>query len=430
MRVLFIHHGADIGGAGQCLLELLTSLEPFDVQSLVVVPYDGAMRAASNARGLRTVVVPSKWWVTERSRSVPDLRRYLKHLPSRLQDYRRLIEAEKIDLVFTNTSVVAEGAMAACMTGRPHVWNVLEMLKVDPDLMPVVPLAMLQRAIGDLSTRVIAVSESVRRDLAVEVPAGKLSVVHTGITPPVSSRGSQKTRELLGLAQGTPVVLFAGLLSRRKGVLELVDAAALVLKAIPQAVFLLAGADGGCERQVRARIRELRIGSGVRLLGYRRDCADLLACCDMVVMPSKADPLPVSVLEAIHAGKPVVATRSGGCEEMIEDGISGYLVPVDDVAQMADRIINVLGDTSGAQAMGQRGRERAESLFSLASHGQAMFHVFQESVSAGPVSRQVVPDWIESASRIRGDSTLAIAMGNALLWARRGTNRLHRLAGR
>ena len=114
-----------------------------------------------------------------------------------------------------------------------------------------------------------------------------------------------------------PVVTFVGILSERKGVVDFVESARLVLQRFPKAIFVMAGPDGGKGREAIAKIDKYGIRDSFRILGNRSDVPRILSASDMLVLPSLADPLPLAVLEAMAAGIPVVATRSGGCEEMV-----------------------------------------------------------------------------------------------------------------
>jgi glycosyltransferase involved in cell wall biosynthesis len=121
----------------------------------------------------------------------------------------------------------------------------------------------------------------------------------------------------------------------------------------------------GPERAALARlIDELGVGERVRLLGWRTDTGPLLRRADVFVSSSRHEPLGNMVLEAFSAGTAVVAARAEGPGEVIRDGIDGVLVPVDDVAAMADAIRAVLADSVRAAALGAAGRARYEAEFS------------------------------------------------------------------
>jgi glycosyltransferase involved in cell wall biosynthesis len=142
-------------------------------------------------------------------------------------------------------------------------------------------------------------------------------------------------------------------LDRPKGLSDLLAAAQLV----PEAFFVLAGE--GREREIlQTRARALGIANRVSFLGHRNDIPDLLASCDVFVLPSLYEGLPVSVLEAMAAGKPVVATAVGGTCEVVLHGQTGLLVPPRDPAALARAIRTLLADPDLVQQLTQAAKVR------------------------------------------------------------------------
>lgn len=157
----------------------------------------------------------------------------------------------------------------------------------------------------------------------------------------------------------------AGRLSPEKGFDQLIAAAALVVKEDPQTGFVIFG-DGKLRQELERDIAERRLEQNVVLAGFRTDVERFLPHLDLAVLSSHTEGLPVIVLEALAARVPVVATAVGGVPEVIEDGLSGYLVPPGDPAALARRIQDALRVESVRLAMGQRGRQRVAHEFSFA----------------------------------------------------------------
>jgi glycosyltransferase involved in cell wall biosynthesis len=252
-------------------------------------------------------------------------------------------------------------------------------------LRPFLPLPRLYGLMGELSQRIVAVSAAVRDELAPHIAGDKLAVIHTGLPDPGPAPVIDKTA-VLGVAHDTPVVAFVGLLSHRKGVVDLIEAARLVVAAMPQARFVLAGRDGGAAAEVRRLIDRYALGSAVRWLGPRSDVPAILAASDLLVLPSLADPLPVAVLEAMSFGLPAAATRSGGCEEMVADGETGLLVPPGDRPALAAAILRLLGDPATRAAMGARGRARFLAEFTQAGYVERFARLIEETIAARPAA--------------------------------------------
>jgi glycosyltransferase involved in cell wall biosynthesis len=201
--------------------------------------------------------------------------------------------------------------------------------------------------------RYIAVSQAVAGVLCqgFQIPCRKIRVVHNGVRIAASNRAP--------CIRKYPVVLMTGRLSKEKGHEYLLQAAALV----PHLTVELAG-EGPERPSLEAKARELGIEDRVSFLGYREDVADLLANCDVFVLPSLTEGLPVSVLEAMAASRPVIASEVGGNKEVVVHGETGLLVPPRDAAALADALRRTVCDPAVARQFGVAGKARVEREFS------------------------------------------------------------------
>jgi len=158
--------------------------------------------------------------------------------------------------------------------------------------------------------------------------------------------------------------LFLGRLGQRKGSYDLLNAAALIAATRPD-LRLMMGGDGELEG-VRERAAELGIADKVDLLGWVRgeEKERLLGDAVLYALPSYNEGLPVSVLEAMAAGLPILGTPVGGIPEALTDGVEGFLVEPGDVPALADRLERLLGDPKLARRMGEAARRKVEAAFS------------------------------------------------------------------
>jgi glycosyltransferase involved in cell wall biosynthesis len=221
----------------------------------------------------------------------------------------------------------------------------------------------------------------VSRDLALRlrerlhIPARKLQVVHNGI-PLAAFNGpgvNPVLRASLSSDSGRPIVLTVARLDAQKGLGYLLEAAVLA----PDAQFVLAG-EGPERAALEAQAAALGIAERVSFLGYRTDIADLIAACDLFVLPSLFEGLPLSVLEAMAAVRPVIATAIGGTDEAITPGETGLLVPPADPAALAGAIRALLGDRPLAERLARAGRARVEAEFSAAHMVREVTQVYRE----------------------------------------------------
>jgi glycosyltransferase involved in cell wall biosynthesis len=217
--------------------------------------------------------------------------------------------------------------------------------------------------IGRGSDAVIACSqEDRRRMIEVEgIPAQKVVFVPNGIVGRAPTPGRDVRREL-GIPQDAPVVGSVGALRAEKRFDVLLHAAAQLASRRPGLCVVIAGA--GAERgALEALASDLGLGTRAMLLGARDDVPNVLRALDVAINCSDFEGSPLSVLEYMEAGLPVVATGVGGLPDLIDDGVHGLLVPRRDPGALAHALDALLGDSARRRAMGEAGRRRRREQF-------------------------------------------------------------------
>ena len=220
----------------------------------------------------------------------------------------------------------------------------------------------IERWLGRSTHRLIAVSEAVRQDLlrlGIGTPE-RLVVIPLGLNlDPFlrceDLRGQLRTE--LGLQPDTPLVGIVARLVPIKAHEVFLKAAAKVCVHFPQSRFLLVG-DGERLTELQLLVERLGLRDRVLFLGWRQDLDRVLADLDLVVLTSRNEGSPVCLIEAMAAARPVVATRVGGVADVVDDGITGSLVDADKPEDVADAIVELLGDEKRRRAMGEAARER------------------------------------------------------------------------
>lgn len=249
-------------------------------------------------------------------------------------------------------------------------------------------LLRLTRSVPD---RVICVSEAVRR--VVEEREGldpdRTTVVRNGV-PPVPEVDPESVGELRSryeLQAGVPVVGMVANLNREvKGGEMFLRVASRVAKEVPDVRFLVVGLGGGANSLPR-EARRLGVESRVRFTGYTDAVDAHYELMDVSVLTSRTEGLSITLLESMSHGLPVVATRVGGNPEVVMEGETGWLVPVGDVSEFADRLTMLLRDGSLRSRMGTAARRRVRSDFDVrdVAHGY-------ESVYAEVIGEHVATD--------------------------------------
>lgn len=224
----------------------------------------------------------------------------------------------------------------------------------------------------------ICSSEAIRQLLLVDgVPAQRAVTVHEGIdVGRVEHAPPANLHEELWLPHNAPIVGNIAALVPHKGQKHLIEAALLVLQKIPDARFVIAG-EGELRESLERQVREHRLEKHVFLAGFRPDVLSVLKAFDLFVMSSVTEGLGTSLLDAMAAGKPIVATRTGGIPEAVVEGETGLLVPPRDHQAMADAIVQLLENEGRRRQMGAAGLERARGLFSAERMVQETVKVYR-----------------------------------------------------
>jgi glycosyltransferase involved in cell wall biosynthesis len=253
----------------------------------------------------------------------------------------------------------------------PHVLNEHTPLTPAGELLPMRPhQRALTRLIAPRVDRVIAVT---RRQIAPLARLGyrreRIEVIANGVfdsarpeaVAPVAADGESFT------------VLCAARLEPEKGVGMFVRAVAAARRSRPGIRGLVAG-----EGPERPRLEQLAAGSGVELLGVRDDVRDLMAAADAVALTSEAEALPMSVLEAMAAARPVIVTDIGGMAEAVVQGETGLIVRAGDAGAAARALVELASDRGRARQMGEAGRARQRELFD----GESMVDAYERTLAS------------------------------------------------
>ncbi len=221
-----------------------------------------------------------------------------------------------------------------------------------------------------MTDRLIAVSERTRAEgirMGIGRPGQYVTMPYRIDEGSFASCASRREAARAGMGlNGAPTVGMIACLKPQKAPADFLHLARLVSERVPSTQYLLIG-DGPMRGQLECRLRQLGLAERCRLLGWRRDIPELLSAIDVLVLCSRWEGLPIAILEAMAAAKPVVAMDVGGVCEAVSDGDTGYVVPSGDLRLMADRVVSLLQSPEQRVEMGRRGYERFRVRFHGAS---------------------------------------------------------------
>lgn len=222
--------------------------------------------------------------------------------------------------------------------------------------------ALADRLLAPLTDRAIAVSGSTRDFLVRQrfVPAERVRLIWNGAPldefAPVPRERALALRRELGLPEDAPVIGVVGRLNAQKGHRYLLDAAPQVMAAVPGLRLLIAG-DGDLMDPLRAQAQALGIAAAVVFAGHRSDVPAVLGASDVLCISSTYEGTPLALFEAMASGKAIVSTSVDGCREVLEDGVTGVLVPPRDPAALAAALVRVLQSRELRESLGRCARE-------------------------------------------------------------------------
>lgn len=266
---------------------------------------------------------------------------------------RRLMTREAFDLVHSHTSHAHTLTGLAAPQGLPRIVH----RRVDFSIYRHSFLGLNRWKYIHLADRFVTTSGFIKQVMVRDgIPARGIEVVHSATDPrrfeAVDPAG---LREELGIPPDAPMVLNVGHLTDHKGQRYLVEAVPRLLQQVPRAYVVIVGG-GELEADLKARAQATGRAGRVLFAGFRWDIPRFLAAADVFCLSSHMEGIGGSILEAMAAGRPAVATRAGGIPEVVEDGRNGLLCPVRDPAALADACARLLLEPGLAKRLAEEGR--------------------------------------------------------------------------
>ena len=349
IELCFFTDSLEPSGVGIHLALLLEGLDPRRYQATLVCPPTGAAQTLiSRAQAAGARYQP----LTVRG-------------PDDTDDYRALVALlrETPVQVFHNQIGIAWEGHWGTRAAREARVPVVVSTEHLPYVLPYDDATKLKAEVNRLVDRIITVSAESRRshlasgiahpDQIVTIPNGIDASAFASTDPTAHA----PLRRQLGLAPTAPVVGTVARLSEQKGHRYLLEAWPQVRAVVPDAELLLVG-DGPLRGELEQQAQALGIAGSVRFPGTRTDVPALLGLFTVAVLPSRFEGMPLFVLEAMAAGRPVVGTRVCGASEAIAEGETGLLVPPQDPAALATAVTSLLCAPAKAARMGHAGRVR------------------------------------------------------------------------
>ena len=353
MRILHVINSLLVGGAERSLVHSAKALEALDCEVEVCTIFHGGPFADEiRAAGLQVHnlgVDPG----------FAQFRASRKYDPRSVPRLARLINRGRYDIVHSHlfpTNYITAAARLVCRGPRfvvteHNVFNRRRRGRI---------FRVLESALYSRYDAIVAVSAEVGESLAAWQPqvAPRMLVIPNAVQIEEGrsrSAAAEKLRTALGLEQAESIVLFVGRLEHPKGPDILLSALPALFAARPRARALFVG-DGSMRQQCNELLVELSLTDKATLLGARKDIRDLMALADLVVLPSRWEGLPLTLLEALAMATPVVATNVGGVANVVNQAEAGWIVPPNDTDALACALTKALSDPGSRAVRGRKGQ--------------------------------------------------------------------------
>lgn len=362
MNILFINHMGFLGGGEKSMLALMDGLRAAGNDSIALLAPEGELMARAREKGYRTFSF--EFGQIRRSYNPAVWLKGLLEVITGIRRMERVIRDNQISLVHANSLKAAiMGGLAARRAKRPMVFHTRDYLSAGLFGKPLVGLAY------HLAARIIVNSRSVSQ-LYGSDPGNKVRVIYNYVNVPerLAPERINEIRDKNGSSRKTFLIGYVGRLHPDKDIETLLEGHRIVLGSIPEArLWIVGGAMPGEEdyrRSLEQYTEKLGLSGKVVFFGWRKDALELMACLDLLVVPSQKEPFGRVTVEAMMLGIPVAATASGGTLEIIEENKTGLLFHPGDSRQLAEKCLEIISDPERTNRMTSLAKSEVERKFS------------------------------------------------------------------
>lgn len=383
---MFFHHSAELYGSDKTLLLLAGNLDPERYSACVILPETGPLEDALAEQNVETHVLPLAR-LSRATYGVSGLLRLTRDVYVSLKEITRVLGDRNVDLVHSNTLAVLSGAIWAKTKSVPHIWHVHEMI-VHP--------ALVRKTLPFVANRLssfVVCNSTATRDLLVSCEQGlngKTKVIWNGLdrNNQVDPLKASMLRTVAGLEPCDILVVLMGRVNRWKGQLLLIDAAdKLWERGFRNITYLIVGSapkgQEHFERALAERLTTAKVAERVKIQGFTRDVWPIWDACDIAVVPStEPEPFGMVALEAMAAGRPVVAAGHGGLLDIVLNGQTGIVFEPGSAESLADAIQKLAVNHELRDQMGKAGRARWLRYFTTQKYVDAFEELYASICAA------------------------------------------------
>ena len=366
-NILWLIDGLGMGGAERLMIPYLCQLDKSQFRSRVCVlqERDGNPMADQ----IRQLGVPVDLLLMPHLRNLDNIPRLLRYL-----------RQHQIDLVHTQLEFAnIMGTLAARLEQIPTLCTLHTFEDIDQSAKTTRRVRLMWQVLRRFSQRIIAVSEEIRQYHIRQAyfDPDKIITLYNGINLSRFRQLPGSTRDDLGIPSDAPLLLTVAVLRQPKGIQYMIEAMLAILTAVPDTRYVIVG-DGEYAQPLQQLAQQQKVSDRIIFTGIRHDVPQLLAASDLFVLPTLLDALPTVLIEALAAGKPIVASDVGGVPEIVVHGRNGLLVPPAQPDELAQACLQLLLNGEMRAAMGCVGQEVAAQRFDIRNQVKRLGDIYLE----------------------------------------------------
>jgi glycosyltransferase involved in cell wall biosynthesis len=364
-KVLFIAHSAERSGATVVLIRLVTSLDKSKCEATIVFPEDSDLTEELRHAGVHVLVIPNPQEGLVVQRNIVKAARLILSRCRYGHRLHRLCRSGNYDLVYINSLISIFPGISAFLSGKRVLWHIHETFpRTVNNRLKAWLIKRWSDAIVFASPTCRPLFEPIPRRIDAEfIPNG------LALEPYRNQPRADHLYNELKIARDCTIITSIGYIHRIKGIDLLLKSLPRILREIPNAHFLIVGDRSKAPKEyddlLKNIIENTNVGEHVTFTGERRDIPQLLSITHLFVLPSRMESFPVVLLEAMAAETPVVATRVGCVEEILDFGKAGYVVAPDDPEQLSHAVADLLKNRSLSEQLVRHASQRVKDEYSL-----------------------------------------------------------------
>lgn len=368
-KILFLHSSSELYGSDKSLLNLIDKLDRSKYQLYVMLPSHGELVKELEKTNNCTVIIKPIAILRRKNFTLKGIVNYFSEFFSSVKYLKEFIREKSIDIVYTNTSVVFPGGIAAKSLNKKSVWHIREIISNKYENF------FVKKIVNRYADIIIGNSHATLNSIIIDENKGRVIYNVVDIKNDFLDVKKVSSAFTIGMA---------GRINRWKGQDFFLDAAFKILEDYPEATFLIAGdvfkGEEYLKKNLERRIAESGYSKNIKLLGLVSNMEKFYRSLDIFVLPSiKPEPFGLVILEAMARDIPVIATNFGGPSEIIQNGVTGILVEPENVLELSNEIKRLINDSEKRMEIARNGQKMQQEKFSIDEYIEKIQGVLDES---------------------------------------------------